>query len=190
MRIGTDSGIAFDLLSATDPIWRRQQMGSGVGPVVFQYDDTTLPHRTEVNDGKLSSDSGVALKRVRVPVANESVLRHVQADTTPLEVWEGTVISVDREAELMHVVLDAKVGGSVRHTAEIALDEVSEQDRDLIVDGAVFYLTLYKLTVPSVENRQELRFRRRPSWSEAQVRQIDQDASEFLAKMKPLPSAV
>ena len=190
MRIGTDSGIASDLLSATDPIWRRQRVRSSVGPVVFQHDYTTLPRRTEANDGMLSSDSGVPLKRVRVPFANESVLRHVQADTTPLEVWEGTVISINREAELMHVALDAKVSGSVRHTAEIALDDVSEQDRDLIVEGAVFYLTLYKLTVPSVENRQELRFRRRPSWSEAQMREIEQDASEFLAKMKPLPTAV
>ena len=123
-------------------------------------------------------------------MANVSVLREVTADSTPLQVWEGTVLEVDHAARVMQVLLDAKIGQMPRHTGEIDLDSVSPQDQDLVRPGAVFYLTLYKRTIPSVENIQELRFRRRPSWSAAQLIQIERDASMFLSKMKGLPTAV
>jgi hypothetical protein len=72
---------------------------------------------------------------------------------------------------------------------EIDLEWVAEQDQDLVRPGAVFYLTLFKRTKRgSVENAQELRFRRRPAWSSGQLKQIEQDAARLLAKMKPLPT--
>ena len=89
----------------------------------------------------------------------------------------------------MQVLLEAKIGQMPRHTGEIELDSVSPQDQDLVRPGAVFYLTLYKRTIPSVENIQELRFRRRPSWSAAQLTQVERDSSMFLSKMKAPPSA-
>jgi hypothetical protein len=53
----------------------------------------------------------------------------------------------------------------------------------------VFYLTLFKRTKPSVENAQELRFRRRPAWSTSQVEQIERDATMLRSKMKARPVA-
>ncbi len=90
----------------------------------------------------------------------------------------------------MQVLLDAKIGQMPRHTGEIDLEWVSEQDQDLVRPGAVFYLTLFKRTKHgSIENSQELRFRRRPSWTVAQLKQIEEDAATLLSKMKTLPTS-
>ena len=110
------------------------------------------------------------------------------ADSTPLQIWEGTVIEVDNNSRVMRVSLDSKMGDIPRHMGEIDLEWVAEQDQDLVRPGAVFYLTLFKRTKRgSVENAQELRFRRRPAWSTAQLRQVEQEAAMLLSKMKPLP---
>ena len=111
-------------------------------------------------------------------------------DSAPLQIWEGTVLQVDREAGVMYVLLDAKIGQVPRHTADIDFQWVSDQDEDLVLPGAVFYLTLFKRTKRgSIQNSQELRFRRRPSWSPTQLKHIDDNASELLSKMKALPIA-
>ncbi len=98
---------------------------------------------------------------------------------------------VDTKAGVMHVQLNAKMGDVPRHSAEIELQWVSDQDKDLVQPGAVFYLTLFKRTKwgGSIENSQELRFRRRPSWSLMELKRIDEKASVLLSKMKALPTA-
>ncbi len=112
------------------------------------------------------------------------------ADSTPIQIWEGIVIEVDHAVDVMRVDLNAKIVQMPRHTGEIDLEWVSEQDQDLIRPGAVFYLTLYKRTKRgSIENTQELRFRRRPSWSTTQLKQIDEEAVMLLSKMRPLPTS-
>ena len=111
-------------------------------------------------------------------------------DSTPLQIWEGKVRSFDLSKGVMHVFLDAKMGELPRHSAEIDLEWVSDQDKDLLKPGAVFYLTLFKRTKRgSIQNSQELRFRRRPSWSESQLKRIDKGASGLLLKMVKLPLA-
>lgn len=113
-----------------------------------------------------------------------------RADSIPLQLWEGSVLQIDKAAGVMHVMLDAKLGQVPRHTADIDLEWVSDQDEDLLLPGAVFYLTLYKRTRHgSIENSQELRFRRRPSWSPKQLKRIDEDASRLTKKMRALPLA-
>jgi hypothetical protein len=108
-----------------------------------------------------------------------------------IQLWEGCVLAVDDENEVMNVSLRAKIGQIPEHTAEIELQWVSEQDRDLVVPGAIFYLTLYKRTRHgSVENSQELRFRRRPSWTKQQVQDIYSDAENMLKKISAHPAAL
>ena len=121
-------------------------------------------------------------------MADAMVPREVSANSTPLQIWEGTVLEVNRAASVMQVLLDAKIGQIPRHTGEIELEWVSDQDQDLVCPGAVFYLTLFKRSKRgSIENAQELRFRRRPSWSAAQLKQIEEDAAMLLSKIKRCP---
>ncbi|HRF13894.1 MAG: hypothetical protein ABTS16_00340 [Candidatus Accumulibacter phosphatis] len=107
-----------------------------------------------------------------------------------IQIWEGRVLSVDLQSEVMSVLLSARIGQVADHTAEIDLQWVADQDRDLVQPGAVFYLTLFKrLRRGSVENAQELRFRRRPAWSRQQIQRIQADAAMIRSKMKARPIA-
>jgi hypothetical protein len=141
----------------------------------------TLPDDSEATTDRESPRRFAPPRRTFPPAA--------EADSTPLQIWEGTVVEVDNNARVMRVNLDAKIGLMPRHMGEIDLEWVTEQDQDLVRPGAVFYLTLFKRTKRgSVENAQELRFRRRPAWSSGQLRQVEHDAEILLSKIKPLPT--
>jgi hypothetical protein len=91
---------------------------------------------------------------------------------------------------VMQVLLNAQLKQALPHTGEIELQWVSEQDLDLVCPGAIFYLTLFKRIKRSgIENTQELRFRRLPSWSKQQIAQVEREAGMLLSKMKAKPIA-
>lgn len=100
----------------------------------------------------------------------------------PIQSFEGRVINVV-ENEAMDVILVDKTGGMPDHELRIELQWVSEQDRDLIKRGAVFYLSLYKERSQggSIRNSQEIRFRRLPNWSQTSIDKIKSKAEELLA---------
>lgn len=124
------------------------------------------------------------------PMVNALVDWAVDQDSTPLQVWEGVVKEVDRDAQTMRVVLTPRMFIDESHTADIELQWVTEQDQDLVRPGAVFYLTLFKRTSRgSISNSQELRFRRLPSWTKSQIGEIDKQADLLLSKMRASPVA-
>ena len=160
-------------------------------PVMQEFHKNTVAWSVNSNDDTEHSKEEAPHRIFTAPVADAAPLHVVSADSTPLQIWEGTVLTVDTASDVMHVQLDAKIGEMARHTGEIDLEWVAEQDRDLVRPGAVFYLTLFKRTRRgSIENSQELRFRRRPSWSAAQLKQVDIDAAMIASKMKAAPQAV
>lgn len=160
---------------------------------VGEYRPVNMSHRTTISSdldySSVPNTSVQGLQRSFEPPMVR-VWSPTDADSTPLQIWEGTVIKVDHAEGVMHVLLDAKMGQEPRHAADIDLEWVSDQDEDLVIPGAVFYLTLFKRTKRgSIENSQELRFRRRPSWSPKQLKLVDEYASKLVAKMKALPLA-
>jgi len=129
-------------------------------------------------------------KEVVAPSAGVALDREPDIDAAVIQLWEGRVLDVNLENDVMNVLLIAKMGQVPDHTAEIELQWVVDQDRDLVVAGAVFYLTLYKKTRRgSIQNSQELRFRRRPSWTKVQVQKVYSDADQMRAKMRARPIA-
>lgn len=109
-------------------------------------------------------------------------------DSVVLELWEGVVQAVDKAAGWMDVVLEAKRSALPAHTARIELQWVAEQDMDLVRPGSVFYLTLYKRTRHgTIQNAQELRFRRRPGWSQQQLAKVKADAEALARKFVVRP---
>jgi len=176
------------MLGLTDSIFiRNNGSTSGQQAVSVKYRPMNLHKSTIYSDPDRLSDSSPTSAQNQprsfeppVPV----LWNPTGTDSIPLQIWEGTVLCVDHEAGVMHVQLDAKIGQVPRHTADIDFEWVSDQDEDLVLPGAVFYLTLYKRTKRvSIQNSQELRFRRRPSWSTTQLKRIDENASELLSKM-------
>lgn len=134
--------------------------------------------------------SQIPQRRFAPPVVLGNRQMAESADATVIQVWEGKVLRVDHERAVMDVTLEAKMGGIPPHSAEVELQWVSDQDRDLVEPGAVFYLTLFKRTKHgSIENTQELRFRRLPAWTRQQVVSIHEDAARLMVKMKARPQA-
>jgi hypothetical protein len=106
-----------------------------------------------------------------------------------IQIWEGEVKTVDQANGIMQVELNAKLGKMDTHSGEIEFRLVPEQDLDLVRPGAIFYLTLSnRIDRGSIENVQELRFRRRPSWTKQQIEQVWRDADSMASNLiaKPL----
>lgn len=124
------------------------------------------------------------------PLPLSNLPRPEAADSSVIQVWEGKVLEVDHDNRVMQVFLEAKIGRVPSHTGEIELQWVSEQDMDLVCPGAIFYLTLSKRMKRSgIENAQELRFRRLPSWTKQQIAQVEREANMLLSKMRARPIA-
>lgn len=110
---------------------------------------------------------------------------------SPIQIWEGTVQSVQRNEGAMSVLLKSKMGAFPDHFADIDLEWVTPQDLDLVQPGAVFYLTLFKerRRGGTVINGQEIRFRRLPSWNKHDVASVRDKAKCLLAKGITKPEA-
>jgi len=125
------------------------------------------------------------------PVLNVPLHREAGSSASLIQVWEGTVQEVLPSGEAMSVLLRSKLGGSADHFADIDFEWVSDQDRDLIKPGAVFYLSLYKERRPggSIKNSEELRFRRLPAWTRRDASLIRSEARRLLEKGVVKPEA-
>lgn len=189
MIVSTDVPMILGSFLVDDPVSRHQGGAIRVTPVMRLISRTTAAWDPDLPDDTAVANSEAPQRTFAAPMADAVVPREVSANSTPLQIWEGTVLEVNRAAGVMRVLLDAKIGQMPRHTGKIDLEWVDDQDQDLVRPGAVFYLTLFKRTKPSVENAQELRFRRRPSWSAAQLKQIEVDAAMLLSKVKSLPTS-
>lgn len=184
--ISTDVLATSSLSLVGDPADGLQDEGRKF-KTVESLTGTTRPSELELLRGTALGRVEWAQKTFEPPFAREML--PVSANSTPLQIWEGTIVEVDRATGIMQVLLDAKMGQMPQHTGEIDLEWVDDQDQDLVRPGAVFYLMLFKRTKPSVENAQELRFRRRPAWSVSQIEQIERDATMLRSKMKARPVA-
>lgn len=169
-------------------LYDLQQNGDSLADFGLRSVSVLSDYSTDCAENFISRDSRTIPQRKEVvaPPTRTAIDREIDFDATVIQLWEGRVLSVDLDNEVMSVLLTAKIGEMPEHSAEIELQWVSEQDRDLVVPGAVFYLTLYKKTQKgSIKNSQELRFRRRPSWTKQEVQRIHSDAEQMLKKMRP-----
>lgn len=187
--LSTDSINLFGVSSTGDPRLSRQEEKRKLEPIEDLHRVTTWAQGDELLETIALKRTFSERKFYSPPVAKRVLPSDVRVSSTPLQVWEGTVLEVDFEKQSMEVLLTPTMGKGSRHTGEIELEWVSQQDLDLVAPGAVFYLTLFKRSLPSVENAQELRFRRMPAWSAAQIKKIKEAAAALESKIKDLPLA-
>lgn len=95
-----------------------------------------------------------------------------------LQKWEGHVLEVDNEVFLARLIPIS--GQEDVQEAEIYLTEVTEEDRDFLEPGAVFYWSIGYLVRPSGTLRASvIRFRRLPAWTEDDLRKAEHDAHRW-----------
>lgn len=104
-----------------------------------------------------------------IPTADAAVLA--------LQRWEGVVLSGSAESFTARIV-DAQ-GAYPDEEVELAYDELSPFDRDLVAQGAIFYWAIgYRQKLPngSRERVSRIRFRRLPAWTSAEVQEQSERA--------------
>jgi hypothetical protein len=98
-----------------------------------------------------------------------------------LQKFEGTVVSLTNDSFIAR--LTDKTHGSPDEEAEIPLAEVTRGDRGLVNAGAMFYWVIgyHREAHGQVSRSSVIRFRRVPSWSDADIERAQREAETFLS---------
>lgn len=95
-----------------------------------------------------------------------------------LQKWEGYVVDIYEETFLARLV--PIEGEGSEQEAEIFIEEVGEDDRALIVPGAVFYWSIGYLDRPSGRQSTSLiRFQRMPAWTASEIKAAEKNLSQL-----------
>ena len=99
----------------------------------------------------------------------------------PSVLWEGCVTDVDNENGVFYAEVIDKLGGTPNQLVEMFIDEIPDEDRSLIYEGAVFYWTIGKVEGPLGQqmNFDEIHFRRQPNWTEAKIKSAELEAEKL-----------
>jgi hypothetical protein len=106
-----------------------------------------------------------------------------QARFRSLQSWEGRVVEVLKDS-FVGVLADMTMPG-VEEQVELDLEEVTPDDLPLVQPGAVFYWSIgYRAEPSGTRSRaSEIRFRRLPRWSEAEIRDVAHRVKALKARL-------
>ena len=110
-------------------------------------------------------------RSVKRPITAPSV-NVVSSSFVLLQDWEGVVEEVS-QSTFNARLRDRTVGDEyAAESIELAIDDVSDDDRELLMPGAVFYLGIGRLTRPSGRQDRVTRivFRRIPRWTRSTLK--------------------
>lgn len=140
------------------------------------------PHSADANElpGTESTEpvdptAGLGLAPIRLPAVPVSPSR-----TQLVQQWEGVVTEV-RDADFDVLLHDLTDRSRARESATIPLEEVSDCDKRLVQPGGVFYWSIgYELRAGSKRRFSDIRFRRLPAWTQADIAAVQRETDELL----------
>lgn len=163
--------------------WRRIPVADvPTKPLVSQEDALSGPS-LQSSSGTQSTEAafaGMFVARRPVLFAEE------QAPELPeqflvLQDWEGVVDSIGPRTFTARLRDRTNKETYASEMAELPIADVSDDDRELLRPGAIFYMTVGRLTRPS--GRQDrvgrLVFRRLPAWTASTLRRAEQRAERL-----------
>ncbi len=105
-----------------------------------------------------------------------------------LEQWEGTVIDV--QGDSFTAQLCSLTSQAPEESATLSLNEISDFDRSLVVEGGVFYWTIaarYEAWGQKVL-QSTIRFRRLPAWTKNEISRAHEKARRFKSAFAKHPT--
>ena len=101
--------------------------------------------------------------------------------------WEGVVLNVGEDSFFARVKDPDEKSDLGETTLEIPIEDVTEDDKTLLTEGAVFYLTLGYRQIPGQPIRKDatLIFRRMPAWSKRRLTSAKELADKLTTILKP-----
>jgi hypothetical protein len=136
--------------------------------------------------GSNSDVRSTALGQPKQAIATPSVvwvpvmpLSHDNFDV--LQKFEGTVVSITNDSFIARLVDNTH--GGLEEEAEIPLAEVTCGDRELVEPGAMFYWVIgyRREAYGQISRSSVIRFKRVPSWSDADIERAKKEAETFLS---------
>jgi hypothetical protein len=100
-----------------------------------------------------------------------------------LQQWEGVILEVHKD--YFSSKLRDMTGNAPGEEAEIAFDEISEVDLDLVKPGAFFYWSIGRHTSKSGQQTRSslIIFRRLPAWTDKEIERANKRSEEISAKL-------
>ena len=101
--------------------------------------------------------------------------------------WEGVVLDVGEDSFFARVRDPDEKSDLGETTFEIPIEDVTEDDKTLLTEGAVFYLTLGYRQIPGQPIRKDatLIFRRMPAWSKRRLTSAKELEDKLTTILKP-----
>jgi hypothetical protein len=134
-------------------------------------------------DGDLRTDRSHIEKVVAEPVRLPVELKALPARSTffPIEEWEGTVLSVGENDFTARLVNRTRAQAADEEGRFAMAQLSSEEDRSLLVPGAIFYFSVGYEESPSGQRRTSafLRFRRLPAWTARELSDVKAEADRL-----------
>lgn len=96
--------------------------------------------------------------------------------------WECTVESVGRET-FSATLRSLLKPGDTEKEAELPLDDVNADDRELLAPGAIFYWIVGSERTPkgTVTRFSRIKFRRLPGWTKRDLARVEEEAARLFA---------
>ena len=159
----------------TKPLVRQEEALSGSSSEPSSATESAAP----ASAGKLVARRPLLFAAEQAPEAPEEFL--------VLQDWEGVVDAIGSETFTARLRDRTNKEDYASEIAELPIADVSEDDRELLRRGAIFYMTVGRLTRAS--GRQDrvgrLVFRRLPAWTESTLRRAEQRAERLRHFLAP-----
>jgi len=173
------------------------QNGGEAMPSTIEFEDGILPS-VEYESAFFESETGLlSTKMAKEQLAAEDSSGHVKANIRDLirlnkmtvaprrfrmtQHFEGVVTSRETSSFWADIA-DLTDGSRVNESVEIPFEEISLEDRDILVQGAVFYWSMGYETSNDGQIRRvsEIRVRRHPRWSAKTIAELNAASQKLL----------
>lgn len=100
--------------------------------------------------------------------------------------WDGDVIEIDFDAELLYVNLRPLYGSDIEVMGEIPFNKLEPEDIKTIEPGAIFQLQQYKLNANSTATYQTHIVFSKEVWTEEMIEEANLLAKDLFSKINSL----
>jgi hypothetical protein len=156
-------------------------------PVISDLPENSANLSEVVSDTSSSEEQKKRVRsRMRPPPTDPPVVRQQTDLSRVIENWEGVVTCVEEDSFFASMRPTNSENERAEDEFEIDFDNVAEGDRELVREGAIFYLTV-GVRRPRGQGPQkttQIIFRRMPRWSPRDIERGEAAATELWEKLQ------
>jgi len=171
-----ENGLDSPIILVTDPSALLDTRG--IRSCFKNLEEESQIDKIDENFDKLAEQT-VNIGEFSPPIIKFPSISHRRNHMVSLQKWQGYVLKVTDNSLLVRLVDLSKNGGD--EEAEIPIEEISDDDKDLIRPGAIFYWSIGYLDSYSGQRSRVsvIRFQRLPSWSKEEIDAAKREAEHL-----------